>query len=832
MVTVGIPGTTGSGSSMNTRICKKLVVKGHASSSGATYTLFLKIQLPATERGETHVLIEDSAAELQEAIVHLLDASGAAPTLSASAATAASALRIPLSIRHDLNESLIEYELRERGNAGSSSSSSEPSDLPTVARSDDGKITFRTTNRSSPRSKHKSASHPTSSSYMVTLHLYTKPLSTPPTAPFSVKLAVPVCLNNYLRFTVDESIDSDFGLHGMAVEVDPPILPIPSQRRPLRRRSSTASSRRPSSIVSHSDDEADLTLLGSDSGDEADPEHDNTAIVGPFHACKALILRMASQQAGDFVICHHPLYLLPNALRAEQGQSWIRYQLFRKAGDDSSDNAALRAYFVAKLKLDKPYFPGLDREVQLYIQLGSDLSILEWRPVKVDASRGILSWSFGSLASLSPLKSQQPNGAVDTNGDRVSGFEIGDLVVLPEPSQQAADEEDLLNVAPPKGIDNINLDFSVDNGAAPSAKKRRFSLQSSSSTRHLPSTPPSEQSESALGNNNVLAITLNLLPVLQGSEPLSVSVLGTLMLTPALSKAIRSRDFSDLPRGLSAPAVANLTKGPFDVALVDAKQDQWPDAAKPNESLVDSRETVQKSQQEGKTGLVLHGTSATNAGEAEEILQKALAIIAAHNEILSKADRGANSLTKHTEHSKQGRQESGSGWVLHVSHLLWTLFLTAMILMLFNAGQTAHRTLSAKLDELSRLLQVPPRADVQSFVGVVQHTRPEPAVFEPASTAASASASALASEPQRSEAFGVHELDDAEMLTSASTPSWPDHAAEPLSDGPHTTASLDTALQMRTLHTSLSSLASTWIHDMLRIPLSIIHRLWSILVRA
>lgn len=832
MVTVGIPGTTGSGSSMNTRICKKLVVKGHASSSGATYTLFLKIQLPATERGETHVLIEDSAAELQEAIVHLLDASGAAPTLSASAATAASALRIPLSIRHDLNESLIEYELRERGNAGSSSSSSEPSDLPTVARSDDGKITFRTTNRSSPRSKHKSASHPTSSSYMVTLHLYTKPLSTPPTAPFSVKLAVPVCLNNYLRFTVDESIDSDFGLHGMAVEVDPPILPIPSQRRPLRRRSSTASSRRPSSIVSHSDDEADLTLLGSDSGDEADPEHDNTAIVGPFHACKALILRMASQQAGDFVICHHPLYLLPNALRAEQGQSWIRYQLFRKAGDDSSDNAALRAYFVAKLKLDKPYFPGLDREVQLYIQLGSDLSILEWRPVKVDASRGILSWSFGSLASLSPLKSQQPNGAVDTNGDRVSGFEIGDLVVLPEPSQQAADEEDLLSVAPPKGIDNINLDFSVDNGAAPSAKKRRFSLQSSSSTRHLPSTPPSEQSESALGNNNVLAITLNLLPVLQGSEPLSVSVLGTLMLTPALSKAIRSRDFSDLPRGLSAPAVANLTKGPFDVALVDAKQDQWPDAAKPNESLVDSRETVQKSQQEGKTGLVLHDTSATNAGEAEEILQKALAIIAAHNEILSKADRGANSLTKHTEHSKQGRQESGSGWVLHVSHLLWTLFLTAMILMLFNAGQTAHRTLSAKLDELSRLLQVPPRADVQSFVGVVQHTRPEPAVFEPASTAASASASALASEPQRSEAFGVHELDDAEMLTSASTPSWPDHAAEPLSDGPHTTASLDTALQMRTLHTSLSSLASTWIHDMLRIPLSIIHRLWSILVRA
>lgn len=817
---------------MNTRICKKLVVKGHASSSGATYTLFLKIQLPATERGETHVLIEDSAAELQEAIVHLLDASGAAPTLSASAATAASALRIPLSIRHDLNESLIEYELRERGNAGSSSSSSEPSDLPTVARSDDGKITFRTTNRSSPRSKHKSASHPTSSSYMVTLHLYTKPLSTPPTAPFSVKLAVPVCLNNYLRFTVDESIDSDFGLHGMAVEVDPPILPIPSQRRPLRRRSSTASSRRPSSIVSHSDDEADLTLLGSDSGDEADPEHDNTAIVGPFHACKALILRMASQQAGDFVICHHPLYLLPNALRAEQGQSWIRYQLFRKAGDDSSDNAALRAYFEAKLKLDKPYFPGLDREVQLYIQLGSDLSILEWRPVKVDASRGILSWSFGSLASLSPLKSQQPNGAVDTNGDRVSGFEIGDLVVLPEPSQQAADEEDLLSVAPPKGIDNVNLDFSVDNGAAPSAKKRRFSLQSSSSTRHLPSTPPSEQSESALGNNNVLAITLNLLPVLQGSEPLSVSVLGTLMLTPALSKAIRSRDFSDLPRGLSAPAVANLTKGPFDVALVDAKQDQWPDAAKPNESLVDSRETVQKSQQEGKTGLVLHGTSATNAGEAEEILQKALAIIAAHNEILSKADRGASSLTKHTEHSKQGRQESGSGWVLHVSHLLWTLFLTAMILMLFNAGQTAHRTLSAKLDELSRLLQVPPRADVQSFVGVVQHTRPEPAVFEPASTAASASASALASEPQRSEAFGVHELDDAEMLTSASTPSWPDHAAEPLSDGPHTTASLDTALQMRTLHTSLSSLASTWIHDMLRIPLSIIHRLWSILVRA
>ena len=75
--------------SARSRMCKKLVLKGQASSKEANYTLFLKIQLPPVKQRleEEHLLVADPDVELQEAIVHRLDASGAAPALSTSAAT-------------------------------------------------------------------------------------------------------------------------------------------------------------------------------------------------------------------------------------------------------------------------------------------------------------------------------------------------------------------------------------------------------------------------------------------------------------------------------------------------------------------------------------------------------------------------------------------------------------------------------------------------------------------------------------------------------------------------------------------------------------------------
>ncbi len=287
------------GSPSRSRICKKLVLKGHASSSGASYTLFLKVQLPTSDREESFFLLSDPYLELQDAIVHRLDPHGTAPALSTSAATAANSLGIPLSIDHDMNDSLIDFDLH-KSQKPSLSAKSDQSHLPSVIRCDDGRFMLRTSVRTSPRSKQASASQPTSVSYMVTLNLQVPPSSKPPFAPFSVRLAVPVCLNNFMRFTVDEDIGDELGLSGITVEVDPPILPLSGQRKASTRRSSLGSNHRAPSTVSLSDDEADVTLLGSrsvDDDDGSDLGEDDSAIVGPFHACDALVVRIAAQQA-------------------------------------------------------------------------------------------------------------------------------------------------------------------------------------------------------------------------------------------------------------------------------------------------------------------------------------------------------------------------------------------------------------------------------------------------------------------------------------------------------------------------------------------------------
>ncbi len=590
-----------SSSPSKTRLCKKLVVKGHASSSGASYTLFLKVQVPTCDSQRSYELLADPAVHLQDAIVHRLDASGAAPALSTSAATAGSSLGIPLSIDHEMNDSFIEHVPKKGGRTSVSPRPNDSPDLPTIIRSDDGSIAIRTSSPSSPKSKHATASQQDFDLFMITLHMKAAPLSKPPVAPFSVRLAVPVCLNNFMRFTVDESIDSDFSLQGMAVEVDPPILPIATARNPLRRRSSTASSRRAPSIDSFSDDEADVTLLASDSINDAEYEQDDTAIVGPFHACDAIVIRIAAQQSGDLIASGPVLRALPNALRAMEVVSSTTYQpVTSKDLMPAMDpgvalhNGTSRVTFDAKLQLREPYFPGLDREVQLYVQLEPAASILDWRPVAVDASRGILSWSFGRSASTSSSPSQLPQITAGGARGPSQTFEIGDLVVLPEPSQQGTDDEDLLSVAPPKGLNDADLDYSLDNVAPPSTKHRRFSLQSSTSTKNLPSQPPSEPSESASAPTGMLAITFSLLPVLQSSEPLIVTIRGSLTLADPLATPLQSRDLNILPQGLFVPAATKHVYEPPKLSRVETKQLQSHYSNQLQESLDDSRETVQQ----------------------------------------------------------------------------------------------------------------------------------------------------------------------------------------------------------------------------------------------
>lgn len=826
---MSMPGRDTSGSSSSpakTRICKKLVIKGHASSSGASYTLFLKVQVPRTSHQELHELLQDPHIKLQDAIVHRLNASGAAPALSTSAATAASSLGIPLSIGHEMDDSFIEHTPRKGGRKSISPRVSDAAELPAVIQTDDGKVKLRTSSPSSPSSKHTTTSQHNHDFYMLTLHLIAEPLSAPPLAPFSVRLPVPVCLNNFMRLTVDESIDTDFGVQGMAVEVDPPILPISSARKPNQRRTSTASSQRALSPNSFSDDEADVTLLGSDSMDEADDDQDDTAIVGPFQACDALVVRIAAQRAGDFVVSGPPLRILPNALRVKQAISSMTYSptafedpISISPVQGGSDDGATRISFDATLQLRELFFPGLDREVQVYVQLAPGASIFDWRPVAVDASRGILSWSFGHTASASSSPSQPAQVTAEGSRGRSPTFEIGDLVVLPEPSQQGTDDEDLLHVAPPKGLNDADLDYSLDLAAAPSTtKRRRFSLQSSTSTRNLPSQPPSEPSDSSTGTSGVLAITFSLLPVLQSTEPLFVSVRGTLVLNDISKRLLESRDLTSLPQGLFVPAAVTHAYEQPRLAHTESQHLQSQSPTHLQESLEDSRETVQQNQQHEKGMTMLHEQTRSPIGDAktEEILRQALAVIAAHNESLTNARRLESPRSR----------EGGSNWMLRASHLLWTLFLTAMVFMLFNASQTANRALSAKLDELSRIVEASARVDHSSLFSA--HERGD-FVSSPPEPVAPAMfvAPVVGTDGESFENDGHDSIDNSlqeELMPPAADVS---QASPPWTD---TLASERTELQLTSNAHGLSHYVSDWLQDMLRMPVTIIRAFLSIFI--
>lgn len=816
------PGSSPSGP----RICKKLVLKGHASSTNATYTLFLKVQLPAGEQAEKYILLSDPNTQLQDAVVHRLDASGAAPALSTSAAAAASSLGIPLSIDQGLNDSFIDFAPATNKAGRATAELSDYSALPAVLRADDGAITLRSPLAHSPASKRHAGAQRSTQSYMVTLHLVTVPLSTPPLAPLSLRLPVPVCLNNFMRFTVDESIDAAFGRGGIDVEVDPPVLPVSAVRKSSPRRSLTGSSHRAASTLSYSEDEADVTLPGSASVDDSETEQDDTAIVGPFHACDALVIRIASQQAGDLVLPGPPLRSLPNALRLKHVDSSIAYQapttrLPTKTGEAGSHlgESNSEVNFEATLKLDEPFFPGLDREVLLYLLLPPSESCVNWRPIAVDASRGILSWSFGPTKSASSSPIRESNG-IATEGmlTKSPTFEIGDLVVLPEPNQQAVAEEDqdLLKTEPPRGLDDADFDFSLDNAAAGPTKQRRFSLQSSASNRLSLSAPPSEHSEPNGNASNMLMIAFSLLPVLQSTEPVNVTVSGVLTLRGAAAEAPQAQDIDSLPQGFFVPAalahdfnkptVTRTTESPLQIP---SQKHVSPQHAE--QTLEDSRETVHHVQEDPDVSM--RGLHQPHDGTTDEILRQALTIIAAHNESLSDvtqrlvptSDKGSRSHS----HFRDRRDTSRNDWIMRTSHLLWTLFLTAMILMLFNAGQNANRTLTAKIDQLSRIVEASVRVNPSSAVSSMHMPVPTP----------------LTGQPDKA-------FDALELVAETISPPDEQHTSPSrvYGDNDHVTPE-DEEVHPGIAEEGgrLTQHVAHWLHDLLRVPVLILQRLLSVL---
>lgn len=577
------------------RVCKKLVLKGQASSQGASYVLYLKLDLTSTYPDEVVSLITESGVELQEAHVFRLDTAGSVPALSSTAVAAAKNLNIPLSL---------------------SNNAASQRNLPGVSVRDDGCIQLIASTEASL--------------YMAALHVRVKLLSKPPYGPFVVRLPKPFCLNNYLRFTVDESIAGAQDMQQVAVEVDPPIL--------SPRRSSGRSSR--ASEMGTSDD-GDMTILEPPS-DDSDSENDGATIQGPFRSCDAVVLRFASDQAGGYMLDDSNL-VLPNALRADSATSIVAYTPVLET-EDGAEHKVNTVSFQATVELTRPYYAGLEHEVFLYLQLDSAGSSVNWLPTAVDASRGILSWTMGGVPS-SEVDEERP--AIPLPGRAVDNLVWPDLSL-----GESVDDEDLLKVAPLSGLNHAGLDFSLDLGAPSTGQQSRFALSSPAVGNKVQSA-----NSRSLVTSNVLIVGFSLLPLVQSAEPVTISVTGHVDLGEEC-----------VYPGLRMPSVQH--QSPSQVIVHDhlrTQPDEPVEEKKPNAPIV---------------------PASTSAPVVEDILQQVLAAIQAR-EI----------------EPKPPSPPSRTDVVFRISHLLWTLLLTYMMVSLFTASQTANQALHVKIDHLSRLLE-------------------------------------------------------------------------------------------------------------------------------
>uniref|UniRef100_V5GGZ9 Transmembrane protein n=2 Tax=Kalmanozyma brasiliensis (strain GHG001) TaxID=1365824 RepID=V5GGZ9_KALBG len=217
---------------------------------------------------------------------------------------------------------------------------------------------------------------------------------------------------------------------------------------------------------------------------------------------------------------------------------------------------------------------------------------------------------------------------------------------------------------------------------------------------------------------------------------------------------------------------------------------------------------------------MLHGgtTSPVSDAKTEEVLRQALAVIAAHNETLTNAGR-----------LESPRSEGGGGnWMLRTSHLLWTLFLTAMVFTLFNASQTANRALSAKLDELSRIVEASAGVDhSRLFAANALGDFPSSASDTVAPAVVAPAFDGGESDSLEDRYYDTVDVSSDTQLTTQAVEA--DTASSP---GSNTLASDRTELQPIHNTHSLSHYVSDWLHDLLRMPVTIIRAFLSIFIGA
>ncbi|PWN42278.1 hypothetical protein IE81DRAFT_323600 [Ceraceosorus guamensis] len=501
------------------KVCRKLALHGKAEKEGARYTLYMHIEMPELAKPRSYPLFPDKDVTLLQFSIDKLTSSGAAPMLSSTAATAASRLNMKLGA----------------GGVDDEGPDAQSQSLKVTTANYHICLNAAATPRA-PTGNETATRETVKQGYLVTLHLRVPFTAQPPQSPFVVRLPIPRCLNNKLRFDLNPEI---FGSDGMIADVQPGTM-RPSKSRPTS-----------AGVGGHGED--------------------GTAVIeGPFPSTADVIIRWEGQTKA-------PL-LSPTALQAgmaatatseelrclgtERMTSILRVSAVAKPpGNLQQGEAAIAIAFQAELV--DPHFVGLDSQAAIELRPDVFGQAARWHEVDVFGSAGLLRWArIGSESS--------PDGEMAKSSSRSSLHSIessdGSLKAAmssnPFGASEGNDESMLMDMQIPSGITQSDMDFSIDeqprSGRASSSAGRRLSI---GVRQHRQEMQASAAADSDAGKETGLVLVFDVNSIRErdtsASTPLSISVHGILIVSTFASPDLWKDNEVALepasPRALSIP---------------------------------------------------------------------------------------------------------------------------------------------------------------------------------------------------------------------------------------------------------------------------------------
>ncbi|KAK0532209.1 hypothetical protein OC834_002696 [Tilletia horrida] len=425
------------------RITKKSYIKIQSTSTGCYCTLFLLVGVPDTADPQTPFpLLADRHIDLREWHIHSLDAHWAAPALSESAARAAAIFKIPVSTDLALDES-------------------EPTNTAVVV-STGGNLNLIVPAGTAPVPDAMTlgggaAAHHAEHGkrgYLITLSIEIDHIRNAPEWPLQVTIPVPRCLMNTFEFRISSS--DHLSAKDSPIRIYPKLI------------GSTLDDTQDSPPASTTHDAAEATASAtSGAGSAASSIRRCSIVYGPkvkgiFTATSYLTLvwLRGSDAAHAAVLAAYspklPILQPLQVTRAQSDTTWTSLSHSNEFGCDHEKQARV-VTFETTCTLSGLTYLGIDERSFVKFELVAQHENVVLSEVKLAASSGKTGSSKGILGSGRSNPKNAHNRSSSLGGLLPAGMDI-DTTMLD-------DNGDLMAVAPPKGLFNHDLSFSVDHQA-------------------------------------------------------------------------------------------------------------------------------------------------------------------------------------------------------------------------------------------------------------------------------------------------------------------------------------------------------------------------------